>query len=301
MADRWRRQTLASWDVLLDFDHATIATYAYLATGPAATKTGCIRIHKRRLRRELSLRGTQVDAVLTDLIGGRLIEVSTKGDVLTIYLLGMLADCPPSTPNIRRGYLKELSGLGDCEATRAAIADLAESGATDLQVIEHTGGRLSLVDQRSSKHVAHKRIEENRREENKEEILAPATPGTAPKKAKTNPTVVKIVQAYTAICVPARMPKVRTNAEGMPSPSITKMVLKAARANGSDFDWSAYFTQASRGSHLRGENDRKWRATLSWLCNPTNAAKVEAGNYGDSEPPTARGRVARPPANNFGR
>lgn len=131
--------------------------------------------------------------------------------------------------------------------------------------------------------------------------LAPATPGTAPKKAKTNPTVVKIVQAYTAICVPARMPKVRTNAEGMPSPSITKMVLKAARANGADYDWSAYFTQASRGSHLRGENDRKWRATLSWLCNPTNAAKVESGNYGDSEPPPPKGSRNRMPINNFPR
>jgi hypothetical protein len=165
MADRWRRQTLASWEVLLDFDHATMATYAYLATGPAATKTGCVRIHKRRLRRELGLKGTQVDAVLADLLGGGLIAMSAKGDVLTIYLCGMLCDCPPSTANIRRGYIKEIASLGVCDATSRALSDLSETGGTDLQVVEHTGGRLSLMSQQSPIDVAHKRIEEKRVEQ----------------------------------------------------------------------------------------------------------------------------------------
>ena len=294
MADRWRRQTLASWDVLLDFDHATIATYAYLATGPAATKTGCIRIHKRRLRRDLELKGTQVDAVLVDLAASDLIALSTKGDVLTIYLCGMLADCPPANPNTRRGYVRDLIALGDCEATSRAVMDLSATGKTDLELIEHTGNRTPTLGQPSDNVVGYKRQDKTRQDKTKQDEthLAPASPGHAPKKGR-NPTpaakVVAVTRAYLDICVPARMPKVNTDADGMPSPAIAKTVAKAIKANGAEYDWRGLFTQASRGAHLRGENDRQWRASLAWLCNPTNAAKVESGNYGDTSPPPPPG------------
>jgi len=119
--------------------------------------------------------------------------------------------------------------------------------------------------------------------------LAPASPKAAPKE-KANKAVVAVVSAYLATCVPAKMPKINTDADGMPSPAITKTVAKAIKANGSGYDWDGLFKAASRGAHLRGENDRQWKASLVWLCNPTNAAKVESGNYGDTSPPGERRR-----------
>jgi hypothetical protein len=117
------------------------------------------------------------------------------------------------------------------------------------------------------------------------EAAAPqASPDQAVKETKTDAAVVKVVNAYITACVPAKMPSVRTDSDGMPSASIAKVIRKAIKENGADYDWQAYFTQASRGAHLRGDNDRKWTATLAWLCNPTNAAKVEAGNYGNTSP-----------------
>ena len=307
MADTWRRQTLASWDVLLDFDHATIATYAYLATGPASTKTGCVRIHKRRLRRELSLKGTQVDAVLADLAVEGLIVVSEARSVLTIYLAGTIANCPPKTPNTRRGYAKDLVALGDCDATRAALADLSLSGETDPQLIELTGAAKRRIVECSSTHGRETRSDQIRLDQSRVDLLAqaptPSAPETVepslktreilalvsdePTKPKKPDPVVAVVRAYLDTCATVGMPKVRVDENGMPSPAIAAAVRKAIKANGHGYDWQAYFRQASRGAHLRGENDRRWRASIAWLCKPANAAKVESGQYGDTAPPTA--------------
>jgi hypothetical protein len=41
------------------------------------------------------------------------------------------------------------------------------------------------------------------------------------------------------------------------------------------------FEMAESSSFLKGQNERGWRATFDWLCNPSNMAKVLEGNFSD--------------------
>lgn len=43
--------------------------------------------------------------------------------------------------------------------------------------------------------------------------------------------------------------------------------------------WEKYFKCVNQSDHLTGKNDRGWQATLEWLINPSNFAKVIEGNY----------------------
>lgn len=43
--------------------------------------------------------------------------------------------------------------------------------------------------------------------------------------------------------------------------------------------WEDVMTKVNRSPHLRGENDRNWRASFDWILNPTNLTKVVEGNY----------------------
>ena len=47
-----------------------------------------------------------------------------------------------------------------------------------------------------------------------------------------------------------------------------------------DLDWWAeYFKRIEASNFLKGNNDRKWKATFDWLINSSNMNKVLEGNY----------------------
>ena len=261
MADTWRRQRVAAWDVLLDFDHSTIATYAYLATGPAATRTGCLRLHRRRLRRELGLKGTQLDAVLADLCACGLLVVATDGEVLSLYLRGVLVDCPPSNPNMRRGFIREIRAGGENEATAAALADLGATGGCDLQVVEHTGGRLSTVAQHSPKVVAEK---EKEKENNYLVASAPETPARGWQEQPWAP----IVHAY------------REHLPHRPQPRDATLNAKLGRhlakrwQEQPDADWWSRLLKCCAGDDWYSGRGSWAGVSLAWLSTPNGLQKA---------------------------
>jgi hypothetical protein len=52
--------------------------------------------------------------------------------------------------------------------------------------------------------------------------------------------------------------------------------------------WEAFCARVAAAPHLRGENDREWRASLAWVLKPANARKIMEGNY------DPRGAARRP-------
>jgi hypothetical protein len=60
--------------------------------------------------------------------------------------------------------------------------------------------------------------------------------------------------------------------------------------------WRQVFSKIPKTPFLRGENDRKWKASFDWLLRPDSATKVMEGFYGKtdaevnplSEPPPHR-------------
>ena len=49
------------------------------------------------------------------------------------------------------------------------------------------------------------------------------------------------------------------------------------------------FEMAEASSFLKGENERGWRASFDWLCNPANMAKVLEGNFTDRKSKESNG------------
>ncbi len=43
--------------------------------------------------------------------------------------------------------------------------------------------------------------------------------------------------------------------------------------------WRDYFNYVAKNKFLRGENDRKWKASITWLTGPKNMGKVKLGEY----------------------
>ena len=60
-------------------------------------------------------------------------------------------------------------------------------------------------------------------------------------------------------------------------------------------DFQKVFEKAEKSSFLRGDNERGFRASLDWLINEGNMAKVLDGNY-DDRPNKQRSAPARAPA-----
>ena len=60
-------------------------------------------------------------------------------------------------------------------------------------------------------------------------------------------------------------------------------------------DFRKVFEKAEKSAFLRGENEKGFRATLDWLINEGNMAKVMDGNY-DDRPNKQRAAPARAPA-----
>ena len=60
-------------------------------------------------------------------------------------------------------------------------------------------------------------------------------------------------------------------------------------------DFQKVFEKAEKSSFLRGDNERGFRASLDWLINEGNMAKVLDGNY-DDRPNKQRAAPARAPA-----
>ena len=48
------------------------------------------------------------------------------------------------------------------------------------------------------------------------------------------------------------------------------------------------FTKAEQSSFLKGDNERKWKASFDWLVKPENIAKVLNGNYDDQKDTSGR-------------
>jgi uncharacterized protein YdaU (DUF1376 family) len=56
---------------------------------------------------------------------------------------------------------------------------------------------------------------------------------------------------------------------------------------GSADQWRAYCRRVAASPHLRGENDREWRADLDWVLKPENISKIQEGRYERRSPVSA--------------
>lgn len=88
----------------------------------------------------------------------------------------------------------------------------------------------------------------------------------------------KVVELYHRLC--PSYPKIRTISDERKK----HIGARWRQYKGSYEDFYNLFSNAEASDFLRGNNDRRWKATFDWLLNETNMAKVLEGNYKNREP-----------------
>ena len=96
-----------------------------------------------------------------------------------------------------------------------------------------------------------------------------------------------VVRLYNDLC--PSLPSVRTLSDKR------KRDIKTRLKKYTIDDFQKVFEKAEKSSFLRGDNERGFRASLDWLINEGNMAKVLDGNY-DDRPNKQRAASARAPA-----
>ena len=96
-----------------------------------------------------------------------------------------------------------------------------------------------------------------------------------------------VVRLYNNLC--PSLPSVRTLSDKR------KRDIKTRLKKYTLDDFQKVFEKAEKSSFLRGDNERGFRASLDWLINEGNMAKVLDGNY-DDRPNKQRAAPARAPA-----
>ena len=96
-----------------------------------------------------------------------------------------------------------------------------------------------------------------------------------------------VVRLYNDLC--PSLPSVRTLSDKR------KRDIKTRLKKYTLDDFRKVFEKAEKSSFLRGDNERGFRASLDWLINEGNMAKVLDGNY-DDRPNKQRAAPARAPA-----
>lgn len=101
-------------------------------------------------------------------------------------------------------------------------------------------------------------------------------------KQRSKIRISEIVEAYNETCGHI-LPKVMTVTEGRKKQiramgGIEINQVHPFRDFGIDF-WKAYFIDALKDPHKRGENDRGWRADFDFLTKPVNAVKILEKNH----------------------
>ena len=96
-----------------------------------------------------------------------------------------------------------------------------------------------------------------------------------------------VARLYNDLC--PSLPSVRTLSDKR------KRDIKARLKKYTLDDFQKVFEKAEKSSFLRGDNERGFRASLDWLINEGNMAKVLDGNY-DDRPNKQRAAPARAPA-----
>ena len=96
-----------------------------------------------------------------------------------------------------------------------------------------------------------------------------------------------VVRLYNDLC--PSLPSVRTLSDKR------KRDIKIRMKKYTLDDFRKVFEKAEKSSFLRGDNERGFRASLDWLINEGNMAKVLDGNY-DDRPNKQRAAPARAPA-----
>lgn len=96
-----------------------------------------------------------------------------------------------------------------------------------------------------------------------------------------------VVRLYNDLC--PSLPSVRTLSDKR------KRDIKTRLKKYTLDDFQKVFEKAEKSSFLRGDNERGFRASLDWLINEGNMAKVLDGNY-DDRPNKQRAAPARAPA-----
>jgi hypothetical protein len=93
------------------------------------------------------------------------------------------------------------------------------------------------------------------------------------------------LQIWNDICG-AVCPKA-TKCDGMRRTKLRKRIADDLRG---DLEaWRAFCSRIAAAPHLRGENDRGWRADLDWVIEPANFQRISEGRY------DPRGRPAASP------
>ena len=84
----------------------------------------------------------------------------------------------------------------------------------------------------------------------------------------------KVKALFNSICM--SYPQIKELSEGR------KRSIAGHWKKGRDLDaFEDVFRRAEASPFLKGENDRKWRATFDWIIKPANWTKIAEGNYDD--------------------
>jgi len=93
----------------------------------------------------------------------------------------------------------------------------------------------------------------------------------------------KVLDMYHGICV--SFPKIRALSEER-----KKHIKARYRQYQGDINvFKELFFKAEASDFLKGNNDRKWKATLDWMMNETNMIKILEGKYENKKKPDPQG------------
>lgn len=127
----------------------------------------------------------------------------------------------------------------------------------------------------------------NKKEEGKVDLGLAAPAADAAPPDRIDP--MQAFQDWNALALRCGLQQSRTL-----TPARRKAITARIREHGGMASWARALVNVERSAFLRGSNDRGWRATLDFLCQPSSFAKVVDGIYGNG----AHAQPA-PPRNNI--
>lgn len=187
-----------------------------------------------------------------------------------------------------RTYLSDEAFEAEREAVKGAAKAPKSKGVGEKsgEVGEKSGGveeNSSLLEGEIQQKQYDTDAEKRRGEERRESGDADASPVAASPRPK-GPPVREAFDLYNQLAQQIGLPVAKLLDEGRRKAIATR--LKADGIEG----WTAALAALAKSRHCRGDNDRRWKADLDFVCQAKSFRRLLEGFYGDdAEPPNPSG------------
>lgn len=142
-------------------------------------------------------------------------------------------------------------------------------------------------------HIPEPEPEKRRKKEKEGQLALPETPS---EEAIQPPAIRAAFDAYNALAKRIGLSEAKLLTEGR------RKAIKArlAEYHAEPLIWARALAAIERSSFLRGKNDRKWKADLDFMLQPSSFTKLVEGKYGNGAAHVPDPGANRPPASNAG-